>query len=387
MFFSRKRKKIERVLVLDIGSGSVGVSTATVFDHDSKTPALIESVFRSPINIVGDFDFERFLEATLKALDNCLKSIHDSKVKRPDSALIVFASPWYSASPRTANFSKGSDFIFSNKEIQNILKNEKEAFIREVSGNQDEKIDNFVILDEIVHSISLNGYPQNNPIGKVAKNISAKIFLTITEKVVFEKIKERVKNSYPHIKIYTSSFMNSLFVSLRDIKILEEDCVLIDIGGEITEVVKVSHGTISSVASFPSGRRKIIREIVNTGLGENSLKMYEKGELSPDQVQKIDNVLRSEIEQWSIELKKILLQFDGGFLKAKKVCLTVDEDVIKIFYVPILDVLNGIMPVNLPEIVVIRGDKIESEIKFANQVPKDEFLMVETIFARRKIFE
>ena len=32
--------------------------------------------------------------------------------------------------------------------------------------------------------------------------------------------------------------MNALFVSLRDIKMLEEDSVLIDIGGEITEVEK-----------------------------------------------------------------------------------------------------------------------------------------------------
>ena len=82
-----------------------------------------------------------------------------------------------------------------------------------------------------------------------------------------------------------------------------------------------------------------------------------------------------------------MLQFDGGFLKAKKICLTVDEDVIKIFYAPVLDVLNGIVPVNLPEIVVIREDKIDSQIKFAEGVPKDEFLMIETIFARRKIFE
>lgn len=387
MFFSRKRKKIERVLVLDIGSGSVGVSTAVVFDNDSKVPALVESVFRSSINISGEFNFERFLGATLKALDNCLKGVHDSKVKRPDSALIVFASPWYSASPRTANLEKGSDFVFSHKELQSILKKEKESFVREISGNQSETVDNFEILDEIVHSVNLNGYPQSAPVGKTARNVSAKIFLTITEKVVFEKIKEKIKNSYPHIKIHASSFMNALFISLRDTKILEDDSVLVDIGGEMTEIVKVSHGTISSVASFPSGRRKLIREIMNVGLGENSLKMYEKGELNQNEMQKIDSVLKSEIEAWSREFKKILLQFDGGFFKAKKVCLTVDEDVIKIFYAPVLDVLNGIIPVNLPEIVVIREDKIESQIKFADKVPKDEFLMIETIFARRKIFE
>ena len=44
MFFSRKRKKIERVLVVDIGSGSVGVAIATAFNTDSKIPALVEAI-------------------------------------------------------------------------------------------------------------------------------------------------------------------------------------------------------------------------------------------------------------------------------------------------------------------------------------------------------
>lgn len=387
MFFSRKRKKIERVLVIDIGSGSVGVAISTTFNNESKIPALVEAAFRAPIEFSGEFDFSKFLASAESALDKCLKYLHDSRTKRPDIALVVFASPWYKASPRVASMSKGINFVFSEKEMQSIIKNEKDSFVRDISQNNTANIDNFVVLDEVVHEVSLNGYAQNNPIGKNAKNVSVKMFMSITEKVVFQKIEAKIKNFFPHIKIQTSSFMNALFVSLRDIKMIEEDTVLIDIGGEMTEVVKVSHGTINAVASFPSGRMKLVRTMQEKNVSENTLRMYEKGELNQSEIDILDKTLSPVIEEWKEEIKNALFMFDGGFLRAKKVCLTLDEDVIKIFYSPVIDVLNGLIPVNPPEIVVVRPDRIEPHIKFADKVPRDEFLMIETIFARRKIFE
>ena len=387
MFFSRKRKKIERVLVVDIGSGSVGVAIATTFNSDSKIPALVEAVFRSPIQFSGEFDFAKFLSSAESALEKCLKNLHDAKAKRPDTALLVFASPWYNASPRVASISKGVNFVFSEKEMQTILKNEKDLLVRDISKNNSNDIDNFVILDEVIHSVNLNGYPQDNPIGKTTKSASIKMFMTITEKIVFEKIKSKVKNFFPHIHIVASSFMNALFVSLRDIKMIEDDTVLIDIGGEMTEIVKVSHGTINSVASFPSGRMKIIRKMQERGVNENILRMYEKGELTPAEVQNLDKTIAVVMEDWKEEIKNTLMKFDGGFLRAKKVCITLDEDVIKIFYSPVIDVLNGLVPVNPPEVVIVRPDRIEPHIKFADKVPRDEFLMIETIKKKKKIFE
>lgn len=387
MFFSRKGKKIERVLVIDIGSGSIGVAIATTFNNESKIPALVEAVFRAPIEFSGEFDFAKFLNSAENALEKCLKYLHDSKTKRPDTALLVFASPWYNASPRTASIYKGTSFVFSEKEMQIILKNEKDSFIRDISQNNTENLDNFVILDEVVHEVSLNGYAQNDPVGKTAKSVSIKMFMTITEKVVFEKIKAKIKNFFPHINIQASSFMNALFISLRDIKMIEEDTILIDIGGEMTEIVKVSHGTINSVASFPSGRMKLVRKMQEKSVNENILRMYERGELNQSEIDLLDKTISITIEEWKQEIKSALMKFDGGFLRAKKVCLTLDEDVIKIFYSPVIDVLNGLVPVNPPEVVVIRPDRIEPHIKFADKVPRDEFLMIETIFARRKIFE
>lgn len=328
---NNKKQPTIPVAVFDISSASVGGAHAFVRKYapeDTQKVSLI-SQFRQNSDFHEDINTERFISETTKNLKTVAQKLFSENKIHPKYIQIVLASPWYNSQTRNISYKKSTEFVCNenlindlvSKEIEHILVHEKEKF-----GNLGT---NYTIVEKQISSIRLNGYAIEKPYGKSARSVELSLTITIAPKAIIEAFKTAIESVYAIKKIGITTSPYTTFIAMRENSSIDNSCVLVDIGEEITDVAFVKDDVFLYQHSFPIGTNALPRSVSKKGNFSISevksiLEAYRLDTLNLKNKKSIEQGISVFIKDWEKEIEKIVDTDYFGFILPKSWFVVVD---------------------------------------------------------------
>lgn len=386
MGFFSKKKKDELVLVFDIGSSSVG--GAFFMMKENGSPEIIYS-FRESIIVLEELEINSFLTNTLKALKIVVAQMCLKGIGKPEKIFCVLSLPWFHPETRIIKYSKDESFVFNHKLVNSLIEKEVESVVK--SYNQDVKNQTIIPIEMKTMGVSLNGYEIENPENQKAKELELFTFYSLSEKDFLDKVEEEIQKHFHYKTIKFSSFLISSFTVARDMFVNYDRFLLINIGGELTELSLIKKQKIKDNLSFPMGCNFILRGLaknLNLDIKEarNYLLMYKDNHLSDKANPKIEeniNILKNE---WLKNFQNSLNNLSGDVSLPATVFITVDQDLAPFFS----EIIKGdqLNQYSLTEdkfkIIFLSTEALHGIVTFRNNdFKKDSLLIIESIYINR----
>lgn len=331
--FSRKQKQDELILVFDVGSSSV--KAALFYAKKSSVPKIITSV-REPIILEDKVSFDRFLALTIKALEDASEKIYAKGLGAPSKIFCIFSSPWHTSHTRIITLKQDTPFIFTTKLADGLVQKEiaslKEEYLKKYSHNEE----TLRVLEVKNIKVMLNGYETSNPVSKKAKELEMTVFISMSEERVCKKIEEAIGKHFKTGDIKFSSFTIASFTVIRDLFTDRENFLLINIGGEITDISMIKHNTLRESTSFPLGINFMIRSISSTmkcSLGEakSLISLFKDGHASASTVKSLEPAISKLKSEWLVNFQQSLANLSNDISIPAFVYTTVDKDLAEFF--------------------------------------------------------
>ncbi len=330
--FSSKKQHGTPVAVFDISSSSVGGAHVLV-KNDAKVATerkpVILATGRIDAPLVEDLDMERFVQTTVHNIQAVASNLQKADVHSPKFIQLVLASPWYVSQTRTISYKRDIPFLCNRKLITSLVDSE----IAHVIKNELERFGDFgkegIVVEKQISLIRLNGYTTASPYGKKAKTLEIYLTITVVPKKVIDDFTDALRRTYGtrEVKITTSGY--ATFVVARDYFNAAEECFIIDVGEEVTDVAFVKNGLFLYQHSFPVGTYGLYRQL----LGKNGnapaeakaiIEGYRLAKISTGSKTKIDKALGGFTKEWLGGLQKIITEGYFGFCLPTLCYITAD---------------------------------------------------------------
>ena len=383
--FSRTIKKEKLSLVIDIGSASVSAALVD-FSGDNKPKILLAEI--REIALDHDLNFERFEKAMLSAFDASVSAIFHAKKPVPEEAHIFLASPWYAAQTRVIKSDKHTPFTVTSKLLKELTDKETKAFESTELAKYEQAGASARILERKTIDIKLNGYTTADPVGKRATELSMNLFISMSPESVLSRIEESLEKHFRISRVHFSSFLFSSFVVVRDLFISESDFLLLDIGGEVTDISIIKKGALVESASFPLGRNFLMRRLGVFGAERtpaSMLSLYLRGTLEPAFASKVGTVLDEAKAQWLATFQKALFELSNDLLIPEKIFLMVDGDVSEWFVKAMEKEEFNQYSLTKKEfsILPLGPEYLHQYLEHDEGVERSPFIMLESVFVAR----
>lgn len=306
------------VAVFDISSSSVGGAHALIKKGAQVKHEKIIILAQSRIDAVTqeDLTIERFVSDTLKGIESVATTIRTLDAHQPEYIQVVLASPWYSSQTRSINYNKTTPFICTekllneliSKEIEYILTNEEKRFGK--LGKE------YFIIEKQLSLVKLNGYVTQAPYGKKVTSVELFLTITIVPTAIITQFTDLIRRLYGTRKIGFTTSPYTTFIATRDHT--TQECVVLDIGEEITDVAFIKNDLFLYQHSFPMGTYELYRSVARaTGntLSEVKalLETYRLQKLTGLAKSSIDTAITSFIISWQKQLQTIIDNGHYGF--------------------------------------------------------------------------
>jgi cell division ATPase FtsA len=385
--FSKAKKQEDLMLVFDIGSSSV--AGAFFQATDSGVPKIIFTT-REPIGLEKEINPERFLELTLKTLEKVVYKMATRGVGAPKKVFCVLASPWYASQTRTIKYTKEEPFIFTQKLADSLIQEEIKIFeaehLKEYAGNE-----NKIRAIELRNmKIDLNGYTVQDPIDKKGKTLEMTVFLSMSPEQILKPMENVINTHFTGKEIKFSSFAMASFAVARNTFVHQDSFLLVDIGGEITDISMVKKDILCSSISFPLGRNFMIREVagsLNCSLLEakSYISLYKDGH-ADEAVEKTLEPIMDKLEaKWLKSFQESLVNLSNDISIPATVFITVDQE-LNSFFSKIIKT-EQFSQYTLTEskfrIIFLGTEALHGIATFQENILRDSFLIIESIYINR----
>jgi cell division ATPase FtsA len=328
--------KEENVLLIDIGNGTI--SCALVVYSYGKVPKFIEAE-RGFFPVLEKPDPDRLGENMFSLLDGTLSSLFKKKkTGRTRHVAVSLTSPWFVLKTKHINISKENSFIITKTFLDSVVKEEERIFEDELKNDSMNSKDSFEIIEKSIVHTKINGYDIEESMGKKTKALDSFLCMSIANREVTDKINEIIRKHThlgdDNISIHTFPLIS--FSVVRDIFGAVSDFILMDVTSEVTDLTLVRDNVMRKVASFPSGKNFLLRQIakklsVSAEIATSTLHLYNSQRLDKETSTIIDEILYEVEKEWSIYLENALSEFSENMALPESLYLTSDEDVSGIY--------------------------------------------------------
>ena len=323
MIFFKRPFNHSDTLVLDIGSS--GVNGARL-GPDEQGFTRIKKISRSPSLILPEVSLKKLWKKMHDTTGEVIRDLTD-KESRSGTALVVFSSPWYFPEVHHLFFEREKPFEINKDFMNDFLSKEgdkfKKASLKRFNLDDDEIQ---VFETEIMH-VKLNGYPVRNIMDRRARTIEAFLYLSVVYKRASADIRAMIEDSgIKHVIFKTSPYVfYKVFEQFRE-EDGQEGVVLVDIGGEVTDVSVIKEGVLLDNASFGLGIHYAVRRLADMfkiDLDESlaMLVSYESGTLEAEKTARIKKALEGVLSQWRDFLEEALMRISQKTLLPEKLLL------------------------------------------------------------------
>ncbi len=327
------KKKDELILVFDIGSHSVG--GALFYAEKTGVPKIVFSA-REPITLQKTLDIDRFLFSTLKSLKIVVDKIYRAGKGKPEAIFCVLSSPWHASQTRVIKLEKNTPFLFTAELAQDLIKKEITLFEGEYLAKYANTKNSVKLIELKNIKTILNGYETSNPLDQTAKELEITIFVSISEELVLKKIEDTIAQHFHFNNVKFSSFTLASFAVVRDVYINQDNFLLINIGGEVTDIFMVKKNILRESISFPLGYNFIIRKVaslLHSSLdeAESFVSLLKDGHATELITKKIDPVVNKLKAEWLAKFQESLSNLSNDVSVPATIYLTTEKEVADFF--------------------------------------------------------
>jgi len=331
--FSNKQTKNELILVFNIGSSSVD---GALFEAQSSgIPKIIFSA-EELIKIEEKVEIDNFLASTIKSLEMVANKIYRSGLGAPSQIFCVLSSPWYVSQTRIINFKKNTPFIFTHKLADELVKKEVKLFEEEHVIKYSDYNSKIRVIELKNIKTILNGYETAEPLNQKTKELEMTIFISMSGEQILKKIEDTI-GKYFHLKQITfSSFVLSFFTIVRDMYLKQENFLLVDISGEMTDISMVKKNTLRESISFPLGRNFLTRGVAldlgcTLSEADSFISLLKDGHAEESVTKKLTLILNKLRIEWLKKFQESLANLSNDISIPSTIYIVIDKDLVDFF--------------------------------------------------------
>ncbi|MEK7586181.1 MAG: hypothetical protein AAB477_03075 [Patescibacteria group bacterium] len=389
-WFTSKNKKERIVAIFDIGSGSVGAAIARIPTNSKGIPTIIKST-RAEIAFHDELDFNVFLDDMIKTLKSSANSLYDSKVGAPDEIVCVLASPWYLSETRVVKMTRDHSFVFTHKLADEMLEKE----ITSLNSLYENKYGSIKSTPEVIEhhvmGVSLNGYPIEDPIGKRSRSVEMHMAISLSPKLCLEKIRKILSNTFHHIPVSFASFSICSYLAVRERYVTPDSYLLLDIGGEVTDVAIITKGILKASLSFPFGKRTFFKYIctkldIELRDAVELFNLFSTNTLAERRRKKVEPLFKSIENSWGEAFRQCIGTLPHTLTLPGTIFVTADQD-IRNWFVEVVrnePYIQSMVTEHKCTVITLEGPEFLSMCSIKDGTC-DPFLMVEAIGIMRKM--
>ncbi len=383
-FFSAFRKKVaasSRVLVIHVGSAVVSGAFVDVHAGAARVVACVSS----DIAVLPDVDHARFEAAMLVSLGQTLNKLSALHLAPPERIAVNLSSPWFASQVRVARASRTTPFVVSKTSVTDMITRELKAFEEEEMAAAKDSGTPLRAIESKTLLAKLNGYPTSDPLGKSARELELSIFLSVAPERTLAQIEQSVARVF-QTPVRFNSFLLASFMVSRDLFPNQDNYLLIDVGGEITEVSIVRDNAISRSLSFPRGRNFILRKL-SAGLKRSIPEvlglctLYVEGKVEGSVKESCAAILGDAKNEWLDAFQHALFSATDEVSLPDTVFLTVGEDIAPWFIETIRreDFHQYTGSEKEFKIVLLSPSLLHEKLSFDDGVVRNPFIMIGAI--------
>lgn len=401
LFFGTKRREEKLAIVFDVGSASVG---AALVGLKAESLPRIFYITRHEMPFSKEIDAARLVKDVAYAISSSARAIIREGFPharftffgtlKPILLSYVLASPWHISQTRIIRREDSRPFRVDRNLVRDLVRHELELFRKEYAERaaRHNRKDLHEIIEADILDMRLNKYPVDHPHGQFTRDLEMTLFVSLAPQKTLEMIRTAGEREFPHTDTHFASFTFASFSAVRDIWHEKEDFLLVDVGGEVTDLSIVKDGRLLETLSFPIGRNTIIRRValslsISTEESMSLLSMHREGHLHEDRLKQIIPILGDAVTEWLTFFSKELEEISSQILLPRDLFLTADKPLERLFKDVISsNRLSHVMPAGKPFSVALFDEKTFAPYCHAGRdVEKDPFLILEAIFLNRKI--
>ncbi len=266
-FLSRENKDVRCGVIVDIGSGSVGV--AIVVSTQSTNDLTIVWSHREHMLIKdtgANTDIVREINtATLNALlelgNGGVKALYAfNKELRVRSIQTTLSAPWSFTATKTIHFEDQVPFLVTESLIEQLVTSAE----KETTASLTAQADDIRIIASATVDIELNGYSVKEPVGKKCLQIDIAHITVAAEEKILAAVEDSYHKILPQVPFLHYSFMYLYYQVVRHLHPDTQEVCLIDITNEATEMGIVRDDVLKNTAFISVGLYSLAREIAQT---------------------------------------------------------------------------------------------------------------------------
>lgn len=335
MPFFKKIPKSKVVAVIDITSSSVG---GALVESNEGCPLTILAAPKKSVNFLFNVGFEASLRSTMDSLRFVAKELKNLYPGKIEQVLCVFSSPWFISQTKIITVTREKSFEVKKIFFSRLLEEEEKNFLPwlKQAGQEERKTSSQFIEHEVIKA-ELNGYHTRKPAGKTARSVKSYIYLSAGAKKAIESTEKEIEEIFGRAQL---RFATSPLVAFRVLDAIisnKEGFLIIDIGGETTEINLIRDNVLEQSVSFPRGANLLFRKIssiLNTFLKEapSILKTYVRGHRTMESSDKITSAIKDSVKEWHDSLGDSIAVMAKENLLPQNVFLTGDEPACGYFF-------------------------------------------------------
>lgn len=385
-FFSKTQDE-SLVLLIDIGSGSVGGSLAEL--SRGKAPNILATV-RHDIAFQNALSSARFLLAMNNALEETLKDLQEKIKDRgaPSHIFCTLSSPWFILRSRHLKVERETPFKVNNEVLNDFLNQDIVRLKEELSVTLPPK--EVEVIEKKVIAMKLNGYELKNPYGQETKRMEIVVAMGVSSTRVVSSLKRKIGQFFHTKALHFGSFPLAAFSAIRDMFPRESNFLFLDITGEATDVSLVERDVLLGTASFARGKNFFIREISNS-LGtvheeaESLFNMHVRGELDGKKRDSLEEIVTRGRTEWLERFEGALATLAGEGTLPRVIFFSADADVSKFFAAMMQGAHSKFLLNNEFEPRFLDSLITMQFVSFASGVVRDPFLVVLALLAEKEL--
>lgn len=380
-------KHTQEVVILDIGSGSIGGSIVKI--SANKKPEIIYQI-RKNISLYENFDYDRFVSTLPNAIEDvCRHLVSYKKVSYPNiKVFCILASPWYASQIKTLKISGKQGFVLNDASIDNLIESEVKTMHKQYyAGINTHNNSSPVLIETRVNKVLANGYEVSGKMNLTTTQAEVSTVFSISPSNIIHIIGSSVQRIFSGAQIKYNSFPLAYFEAIITNKPELKDILILDIGGEITDVCLIRNNKLTEIFSFPVGKNTIIRSLSNTikrspEETKSILNINNDNHLKTEDSIFFKRSLEKEMAVWNTNMNQVLSQISGDKFLPENIIFVSDNEVAKSFKETMEQELFNQYFLNQKKFNVINAGSIPLGDTFnvSGKSDNDLFLNIETIF-------
>lgn len=329
--------------IFDIGSASVGAALVVPSRQGRSqrrgASVCTQIVFatRQRIILQENLELNRFLSNIAGALKLVAAAVVKARLGSPRRLICFLSSPFYAAHTSLIKISRPAPFKITPVLVSELVSGEVERFKKQQAALFESRVGGHEIVENKIIEIKLNGYPFDHPYDKKASEVEIADYLSIASSRVLNLFRRALILSFHLERVEFHSFALAGFAVLGNLFGPGENYIILDLGGEMTEISLVWRGVLWGTASFPLGSNSAVRRLAGefkTSPAEalSNLHLYLKKRLDAAAAGRVEKTLVTTVKkEWLAAFRQALERLPEPYLLPANVYLVGEEGLAALF--------------------------------------------------------